>query len=74
MSVSGPKAAMVSKHSSKMEERELLELRGLEVKEEFDLGLPFGSMMSSTTGWLRERMDDQRRSGLPPGGERSINW
>ena len=59
MSTSGPSAAMVSKHSSRIEVRELRELRGLDATEDDDRGLPLGSLSSMVTPSMRE---DQRRA------------
>ena len=60
MSTSGPRAAMVSKHSSSIEVRELRELRGLDATEEEERGRPLGSLSSLAAPPRRE---DQRRAG-----------
>ena len=59
MSTSGLRAAIVSKHSSRMEVRELRELRGLEAMEEEERGRPLGSLSSDAP----PRREDQRRLG-----------
>ncbi len=48
MMVSGPSAAIVSKHSSKMDEIELLDERGLEVIEVREARCPLGWWPSSS--------------------------
>ena len=59
MSTSGPRAAIVSKHSSRMDVRELRELRGLDATEHDDRGLPLGSLSSVATPSMSV---DQRRA------------
>ena len=70
MSDSGPRAAMVSKHSSKMEDSELLELRGLDVTEERERGRPLDRGPDpNSSNWVRLPLNplvknDQRRGDL----------
>ncbi len=83
MSDSGPRAAMVSKHSSRSDDKELLELRGLMEKDDPDLGLPLVRACPSSSSpspappptalgaWGREwwwKRRDQRWRGLGGSG------